>query len=203
MPCPLTPRETPPLTRAALWRTCAARRIRLRRMRLAAAFAAASFVLPALRAARRRALAPLYSPRGRRSRTYPHNSAFRFWSRSACSQTVCLFPVPQLAFRLCPARVNALAIFRKFVCYPVNNRAACKKSTVAFDIVELLFAGTFYTQHQLGRVDAKPNDASFWQNFTHPALKRFDRRQPARTFLPCLCKIYTRKSAHYFSVNTP
>ncbi len=55
----------------------------------------------------------------------------------------------------------------------------------------------------LGRVDTKPNDASFWQNFTHPALKRFDRRQPARTFLPCLCKIYARKSAHYFSVNTP
>ena len=111
--------------------------------------AAASFVLPASRAARRRALTPLYSPRGQRSRTYPRNSAFHFWSRSACSQTVCLFPVPHLAFRLCPARVNALAIFRKFVCYPVNNRAACKKNTVAFDIVELLFAGTFYTQHQL------------------------------------------------------
>ena len=37
MPCPLSPRKTPSLTRAALWRTCAARRIRLRRMRQAAA----------------------------------------------------------------------------------------------------------------------------------------------------------------------
>ena len=61
----------------------------------------------------------------------------------------------------------------------------------------------FVADNKLGRVDTKPNDASFWQNFTHPALKRFDRRQPARTFLPCLCKIYARKSAHYFSVNAP
>ena len=55
----------------------------------------------------------------------------------------------------------------------------------------------------LGRVDTKPNNASFRQNFTHPALKSLDRRQPACDFLPCLRKIYARKSAYYLSVNTP
>ena len=63
--------------------------------------------------------------------------------------------------------------------------------------------GVAFVCFLLGRVDTKPNDASFWQNFTHSALKRFDRRQPACTFLPCLRKIYVRKSAYYFSVNTP
>ena len=61
------------------------------------------------------------------------------------------------------------------------------------------FQGTFI----LGRVDTKPNNASFRQNFTHPALKSLDRRQPACDFLPCLRKIYARKSAYYLSVNTP
>ena len=56
---------------------------------------------------------------------------------------------------------------------------------------------------RLGRVDTKPNNASFRQNFTHPALKSLDRRQPACDFLPCLRKIYARKSAYYLSVNTP
>ena len=55
----------------------------------------------------------------------------------------------------------------------------------------------------LGSVDTKPNNASFRQNFTHPALKSLDRRQPACDFLPCLRKIYARKSAYYLSVNTP
>ena len=55
----------------------------------------------------------------------------------------------------------------------------------------------------LGRVDTKPNNASFLQNFTHSALKSLDRRQPACDFLPCLRKIYARKSAYYLSVNTP
>ena len=55
----------------------------------------------------------------------------------------------------------------------------------------------------LGCVDTKPNNASFRQNFTHPALKSLDRRQPACDFLPCLRKIYARKSAYYLSVNTP
>jgi len=55
----------------------------------------------------------------------------------------------------------------------------------------------------LGRVDTKPNNASFRQNFTHPALKSLDRRQPACDFLPCLRKTYARKSAYYLSVNTP
>ena len=58
-------------------------------------------------------------------------------------------------------------------------------------------------QELLGRVDTKPNNASFRQNFTHPALKSLDRRQPACDFLPCLRKIYARKSAYYLSVNTP
>ena len=64
----------------------------------------------------------------------------------------------------------------------------------------------YYTKQGLfilGRVDTKPNNASFRQNFTHPALKSLDRRQPACDFLPCLRKIYARKSAHYLSVNTP
>ena len=42
----------------------------------------------------------------------------------------------------------------------------------------------------LGSVDTKPNNASFRQNFTHPALKSLDRRQPDCDFLPCLRKIY-------------
>ena len=42
MPCPLSPRETPLLTQAALWRTCAARRIRLRRRLIRAARKAGS-----------------------------------------------------------------------------------------------------------------------------------------------------------------
>ena len=54
----------------------------------------------------------------------------------------------------------------------------------------------------LCRVDTKPNNASFRQNFTHPALKSLGRRQPACDFLPCLRKIYARKSAYYLSVNT-
>ena len=37
LPCPFSLSETPPSARAAFWRTCAARRIRLRRMRQAAA----------------------------------------------------------------------------------------------------------------------------------------------------------------------
>ena len=56
---------------------------------------------------------------------------------------------------------------------------------------------------ELGRVNTKPNNASFRQNFTHPVLKSLDRRQPACDFLPCLRKIYARKSAYYLSVNTP
>ena len=67
--------------------------------------------------------------------------------------------------------------------------------------------GEGLTNHEiaekLGRVDTKPNNASFRQNFTHPALKSLDRRQPACDFLPCLRKIYARKSAYYLSVNTP
>ena len=63
-------------------------------------------------------------------------------------------------------------------------------------------AGNLYAQ-SLGRVDTKPNNASFRQNFTHPALKILDRRQPVCDFLPCLRKIYARKSAYYLSVNTP
>ena len=47
-----------------------------------------------------------------------------------------------------------------------------------------------YDQVNLGRVDTKPNNASFRQNFTHPALKSLDRRQPDCDFLPCLRKIY-------------
>ncbi len=35
----------------------------------------------------------------------------------------------------------------------------------------------------LGRVDTKPDNTSFRQNFTHPALKRFERRQPDCTFV--------------------
>ena len=56
-------------------------------------------------------------------------------------------------------------------------------ATVSFITVRVL----------LGRVDTKPNNASFRQNFTHPALKGLDRRQPACDFLPCLHKIYARK----------
>ncbi len=58
-----------------------------------------------------------------------------------------------------------------------------------------------FSYNELGRVDAKPNNASFRQNFTHPALKSLDRRQPACDF----CLVYVKfmlENLHIILVST-
>ena len=42
-----------------------------------------------------------------------------------------------------------------------------------------------------------------YDNRYDPALKSLDRRQPACDFLPCLRKIYARKSAYYLRATLP
>ena len=112
-----------------------------------------------------------------RSQRLPQNKNNAVLYRSSCSCALTIIASPSIE------RLKSV--------YPVTMYT-CLSNARSFSII-----------HVLGRVDTKPNNASFRQNFTHPALKSLDRRQPACDFLPCLRKIYARKSAYYLSVNTP